>query len=213
MTLVGPNGAGKSTLLTVLLGLQKPTSGTIKRDKNLTIGYVPQFINRDRTLPITVSEFIAFAPKRITSENARQALFKTLRIEHLSQHFLVDISGGELRRVLLARALLNKPQLLVLDEPTAGIDVNGQVSFYDMLAELKAQYQFSVLIVSHDMHLVMSTTNRVICLNKHICCHGVPKQVIASSAYRALFGDGVEQMAVYRHHHQHSHDGFDIPPQ
>lgn len=204
VTIVGPNGAGKSSLLSVILGILPATTGTISRQANLKIGYVPQFINRDKTLPMTVAEFIALSSNKTNIKVAD--LFKLLRIDNLTRQFLFNLSGGELRRVLLARALLNSPQLLILDEPTAGIDVNGQTAFYSLLDELKTQFSFAVLMVSHDLHLVMATTNRVICLNQHICCEGIPKQVIENPAYQALFGKQSDSVAFYQHHHNHSHD-------
>lgn len=206
VTIVGPNGAGKSSLLSVILGILPTSSGQIILKKKLKIGYVPQFINRDKTLPMTVTEFISLTPAKGKSKQEIDNLFKLLRIDGLTQQFLFNLSGGELRRVLLARALLNSPQLLILDEPTAGIDVNGQTLFYSMLNELKQSYHFAVLMVSHDLHLVMSTTNRVICLNQHICCEGIPKQVIENPAYQALFGKKNDALAFYQHHHNHTHD-------
>lgn len=194
ITIVGPNGAGKSTLLSLALGLKKATSGTIKMHKDIRIGYVPQLINRDSSMPITVNDFVKLS-NASTSPQITEALFTELDLQDLSQSLLCDLSGGELRRVLLLRALLNKPDLLILDEPTAGVDVAGQASFYKHLTKWRDKQKFSILMVSHDLHLVMSSTDRVICLNKHICCQGEPMHVVNDKEYTSLFGQ-----TIYQHH-------------
>jgi len=215
VTIVGPNGAGKTTLLSIALGLIKPTSGTVKHHtidgKPLRIGYVPQQVNRDPTMPITVMEFMQLA-RHCPPKKDVQALLSELDLASLSSSFLNDLSGGELRRILFARALLNHPHLLVLDEPTAGVDVAGQEHFYRQLNTLRERYHFSILMVSHDLHLVMSATDRVICLNQHICCQGQPAQVVNSPQYSALFDqenptnqDELSELAFYQHQHDHTH--------
>lgn len=214
VTIVGPNGAGKTTLLSIALGLIKPTSGCVKkhqRDSKLRIGYVPQSVNRDATMPINVMEFMQLS-KRLPDKKQVVDILETLHLSRLTNAFLSDLSGGELRRILFARALLNQPHLLVLDEPTAGVDIAGQEDFYHQLNALRERYQFAILMVSHDLHLVMSATDRVICLNRHICCQGQPEQVIENPHYRQLFAtetpDHAEQLselAVYQHQHDHSH--------
>lgn len=209
ITIIGPNGAGKSTLLSLALGLKKPTTGKVKRQPKLRIGYVPQSVNRDYTMPVSVLDFVSLAKREHTAAEIQQ-LLERLSLSHLAQQFIHSLSGGELRRVLFVRALLNQPDLLVLDEPTAGVDVVGQKDFYHQLNELKHLYQFSILMVSHDLHLVMSTTDRVICLNKHICCQGKPDNVIQDPQYQALFGQqlpmkNMSELAFYEHHHDHTH--------
>lgn len=204
VTIIGPNGAGKSTLLNVLLGLTQPTSGHVVRHKGLICGYVPQTINRDETLPMTVMEFLRLSKRY--RKNARDVL-ETLDTGYVAEQFLYQLSGGEMRKVLLARALLNQPDVLVLDEPTAGVDIHGQSAFYDSLHALRQQYGFSILLVSHDLHFVMAKTDRVVCLNTHVCCSGTPETVEHNDAFIALFGETREaqSLAVFQHHHNHTH--------
>lgn len=208
VTLIGPNGAGKSTLLAVALGLKKPSAGRVQRRANLRIGYVPQSINRDATLPLRVSDFIRLAKRKIDPKTA-QPLFADLGIDRLQSALLCDISGGELRRVLLARAMLNQPDLLVLDEPTAGIDASGQEAFYHRLNAWRQRQTLAILLVSHDLHLVMSATDRVVCLNQHICCQGQPIHVLQDPHYLALFGQKNRpdpELAFYEHRHHPTHE-------
>lgn len=200
VTIVGPNGAGKTTLLSIALGLIKPTSGQVSRrspdEQALRIGYVPQLVNRDSTLPLNVREFLGLSKSRPRAVVIEQ-LLDDLGLSPLAKTFLSELSGGELRRVLFARALLNRPHLLVLDEPTAGVDAVGQTAFYQQLNGLRERYRFTILMVSHDLHWVMSATDRVICLNKHICCQGEPSYVINHPNYRALFE--CEQDSISNH--------------
>lgn len=200
VTIVGPNGAGKTTLLNCLLGLDAADFGTIMRADNLRIGYVPQQFLPSPSLPMRVDGFLAlYAP-------LDRALIETLAIGHLLSRQLARLSGGELRRVLLARALMKNPNLLVLDEPTSGVDVGGQAELYQLLKRLSVERGFAVLMVSHDLHVVMAATQRVICLNHHICCEGSPQQVGGDASFRAMFGDQLaDQIALYHHTHTHSH--------
>ncbi len=204
ITLIGPNGAGKTSLIRTILNLSIPSAGKITRRPKLKIGYMPQKLQVDSTLPITVERFL-----RLTGASKRQvnAALEEMHIDHLAKHPLQDISGGELQRTLLARAIVRAPELLVLDEPAQGVDVTGQTELYGLIHELRDRLDCSVLMVSHDLHLVMSATDRVICLNKHICCSGHPEQITTDPAYLALFGrSGAENIAVYQHHHNHEHD-------
>ncbi|BDH45445.1 zinc import ATP-binding protein ZnuC [Salmonella enterica subsp. enterica serovar Choleraesuis] len=202
LTLLGPNGAGKSTLVRVVLGLVAPSSGTIKREKNLRIGYVPQKLQLDSTLPLPVSHFMRMRPGVKRAEVA-PALAR-VHAGHLIDAPLQKLSGGEMQRVLLARALLNRPQLLVLDEPTQGVDVNGQMALYDLINQLRNELNCGVLMVSHDLHLVMAKTDEVLCLNHHICCSGTPEIVSSHPEFISMFGPlGAEQIGFYRHHHGH----------
>lgn len=202
LTIIGPNGAGKSTLLKVLLGLQDADSGEVMLRKGLRIGYVPQSISIDNNLPLNVQRFVSLGGKGSVSE-----ALTMLKIEHLANAAIQTISGGEFQRVLLARALLRKPDLLVLDEPAQGVDVMGQGELYDKISELRNQYGFGVIMVSHDLHLVMAKTDQVICLNQHICCHGVPEDVGRHPEYHRLFGNIPNTgLGVYTHNHDHTHD-------
>ena len=205
VTLLGPNGAGKSTLVKVILGLMPYTSGKITRLANLTIGYVPQSIKLNPTLPITVKRFMCLN-KQLNSKNVLNIL-SLVKAEYLIDKSMHQLSGGELQRVLLAQALAKRPQLLILDEPTQGVDVNGQVLLYDLISNAKTQFNCGVLMVSHDLHLVMAKTDEVICLNHHICCSGTPASVSNDPEFISLFGQqGASQIAVYKHHHNHQHD-------
>lgn len=205
MTLLGPNGAGKSTLVRVVLGLVTPDSGIIKREAHLRIGYVPQKIYLDATMPLTVSRFLRLRPA--TRQQDILPALQRVQAGHLIAAPMQKLSGGETQRVLLARALLNQPQLLVLDEPTQGVDVNGQIALYDLINQLRRELNCAVLMVSHDLHLVMAKTDEVLCLNQHICCSGTPEVVSMHPQFISMFGSqGAEQLGIYRHHHPHRHD-------
>lgn len=205
LTLLGPNGAGKSTLVRVVLGLIAPTEGTMTCEPGLRIGYVPQKIHLDPTMPLTVSRFMRLKPG-VKKSDILPAL-KRVQAAHLLDQPMQKLSGGENQRVLLARALLNSPQLLVLDEPTQGVDVNGQVALYNLIDNLRCELGCAVLMVSHDLHLVMAKTDEVLCLNQHICCSGSPEVVSTHPEFIAMFGNrGAEQLAIYRHNHNHRHD-------
>ncbi|MGX9311541.1 zinc ABC transporter ATP-binding protein ZnuC [Pantoea ananatis] len=205
LTLLGPNGAGKSTLVRMVLGLLTPSSGRVSRSAGLRIGYVPQKLHIDPTLPVTVERFMRLS-RGARNQDILPAL-KRVQAGHLLTSPLQKLSGGETQRVLLARALLNQPQLLVLDEPTQGVDVNGQVALYDLINQLQHELNCAVLMVSHDLHLVMAKTDEVLCLNHHICCSGTPEAVSQHPEFIAMFGPrGAQELAIYRHHHNHRHD-------
>lgn len=204
VTLIGPNGAGKTSLVRVVLGLLKPDSGQVQREPRLRVGYMPQKLQIDATLPLNVLRFLLLAPG-VKRAAAMQALAE-VGAEHLAQRPLQQVSGGEQQRILLARALLRQPDLLVLDEPVQGVDVNGQIELYELITRLRDRYGCGVLMVSHDLHLVMATTNTVVCLNRHVCCSGRPEQVSTDPAFVALFGEQASALAVYNHQHGHSHD-------
>ncbi|MFH5773872.1 metal ABC transporter ATP-binding protein [Paracoccus broussonetiae] len=205
VTVVGPNGSGKSTLVRALLGQIALDAGRIQRLAGLRIGYVPQRVHIERAMPMTVRRFLSL-PKRVSDADAAAALERT-GVEGLQARQIVSLSGGQFQRVLLARALLNDPQLLVLDEPTQGLDQPGIVAFYKLIEEVRAQTGVAILMVSHDLLVVMRASDRVICLNGHVCCEGTPQAVSAAPAYRALFGaESQGTLALYRHHHDHDHD-------
>lgn len=205
VTLIGPNGSGKSTLVRLLLGLLDPDQGDIERQPRLRIGYMPQKLHLDATLPLNVRRFLQLAGRYQEAELV-QALTE-VRAEHLLASPMQSLSGGETQRVLLARALLRRPQLLILDEPAQGVDINGQIELYALIAELRQRFNCGVLMVSHDLHLVMASTDTVVCLNRHICCSGHPEQVSSDPAYIELFGrKGADTLALYSHQHNHRHD-------
>jgi zinc transport system ATP-binding protein len=199
-TVVGPNGGGKTTLLKCVLGLIVPTSGDIIKRNDVQIGYMPQQFKANTLLPMTAQNFLEIS---MLDHPFSHDIIDDLRIGHLMNQSLWNLSGGETQRVLLARALMKKPNLLVLDEPTQGVDVTGQIELYSLITHARDQYGCSVLLVSHDLHLVMAKSDQVICLNQHVCCSGHPESVSQHKAYHELFGDFI---ALYHHHHNHSHD-------
>ena len=205
VTILGPNGSGKSTLLRALLGILPPSEGTVSRAGTLRIGYVPQRLAVDPSLPITVRRFLSL-PQRVADSEATAALTR-VGLPDIGQRQLAALSGGQLQRVLLARALLSAPQILVLDEPTQGLDQSGEAGFYRLIEEVRRDTGAAVLMVSHDLHVVMAASDRVICLNHHICCEGTPRVVSNAPEYRALFGLGTQgALALYQHQHDHDHD-------
>ncbi|MBB6340774.1 zinc transport system ATP-binding protein [Pseudomonas fluvialis] len=204
VTLIGPNGAGKTTLVRAVLGLLKPDSGSVWRKPRLRIGYMPQKLTVDPTLPLSVLRFLRLVPG--VDRAAALAALAEVGAEQVIDSPLQNISGGELQRVLLARALLREPELLVLDEPVQGVDVAGQAELYRLITQLRDRHGCGVLMVSHDLHLVMSTTDQVVCLNRHVCCSGHPEQVSGDPAFVELFGQDAQSLAIYHHHHDHSHD-------
>ncbi|HDZ58257.1 MAG TPA: zinc ABC transporter ATP-binding protein ZnuC [Pseudomonas xinjiangensis] len=204
VTLIGPNGAGKTSLVRIVLGLLKSDSGKVWKQPRLRVGYMPQKLHIDATLPLTVDRFLMLSPG-VKRAAVLEALVE-VGADHLLKRPLQQVSGGELQRILLARALLRKPHLLVLDEPVQGVDVNGQIELYQLITRLRDRYGCGVLMVSHDLHLVMATTNTVVCLNRHVCCSGHPEQVSLDPAFVALFGEQASALAVYNHHHDHAHD-------
>ena len=205
VTIVGPNGSGKSTLLRSLIGAIKPASGGVERQSGLRIGYVPQKLFVDAAMPLTVRRFLD-VPKRVDNAAAVTALEKT-GVGHLVHQPLAGLSGGQFQRVLLARAILMNPDILMLDEATQGLDQPGSAAFYQLIEELRDTLNCAVLMVSHELHVVMSASDRVICLNGHVCCEGTPAVVSAAPEYRQLFGTGTKgALALYRHDHDHHHD-------
>lgn len=204
VTIVGPNGSGKSTLLRTLIGAVTPESGSLLLRPGLRIGYVPQKLHVDPTLPITVRRFLSL-PKAVSSTDAKRVL-GLAGADTAADKQLSGLSGGELQRVLLARALLGNPELLILDEATQGLDQSGSAAFYQLIGDLRDDFGCAVLMVSHELHVVMASSDRVICLNGHICCEGHPAHVASAPEYRALFGTGTGgALALYRHEHDHRH--------
>lgn len=204
VTIVGPNGSGKTSLIRALIGLTKPSEGSVTPQRGLSIGYVPQKLHIDVTLPLTVRRFLSL-PKRVGDADAAAALERT-GVSGLETRQVAGLSGGQFQRVLLARALLSRPDILILDEPTQGLDQPGVAAFYQLIEQVRSESGVAVLMVSHDLHVVMSASDRVICLNGHVCCEGAPSVVSAAPEYRALFGLGTGgALALYQHVHDHDH--------
>ena len=198
ITIIGPNGAGKTMLLKCLMGFYKPTSGRIERKEKLKIGYMPQSINVINTMPMTVKNFITVR-KKYDDISLNKVIYE-INIKHLIDKQLSVLSGGEMQRVLLARSLLNNPDLLILDEPAQNLDISGQLNFYKLIQEIYSKRDISILMVSHDLHLVMVSTKKVLCLSNHICCSGQPQQVAKDPEFISMFGeDMANMMAVYQH--------------
>jgi zinc transport system ATP-binding protein len=205
VTLIGPNGAGKTTLARVLLGLLKPTRGTVARAPALRIGYVPQRFAIDPTIPIAVRRFLTLGMR--AGAEAIAGVLAEVGASHLAERPLSALSGGEFQRVVLARALIAKPQFLMLDEPVQGVDYSGEAQLYALIGEIRDRRGCGILLISHDLHIVLGASDRVICLNRHICCEGVPETVAAHPEYVRMFGrEAGRAVGIYRHSHDHEHD-------
>ena len=204
VTLIGPNGSGKSTTAKMALGVLDADEGTVHRKVGLRAGYVPQKLDINWTLPLSVARFL-----RLTNRAGRsqiEAALAATETSHLAGAQMSKLSGGEFQRVLLARAILRSPHLLVLDEPVQGVDFNGEIALYKLIDDIRNQLDCGVLLISHDLHVVMSTTDRVICLNGHVCCSGTPANVAGSDEFKSLFGEhAASGLALYEHRHDHEH--------
>jgi zinc transport system ATP-binding protein len=203
VTLIGPNGSGKSTTAKIALGIYKDIEGKVKKftDK---IGYVPQKISIDWTLPIRVIDFMSLIEEP-TDEQINTALNLT-SVKHLRNKNLSDLSGGEFQRVLIARAIAKQPDLLVLDEPVQGVDFKGEIALYELIKKISEELNCGILLISHDLHVVMSATDFVVCLNGHVCCSGTPQVVAKNNEYQELFGDRASSiLSLYEHKHDHTH--------
>lgn len=206
VTVIGPNGAGKTTLVRVLLGLQKPDEGEVWRKPGLVVGYAPQRFDIDPSIPITVSRFVSMGRPAATGDEIAKTL-GDVGAAKLDERQLGELSGGELQRVILARALVREPHLLILDEPVRGVDYAGEAELYTLIGQLRTERGLGVLLVSHDLHVVMAQSDRVICLNRHICCSGVPQSVAKDPEYARLFGpQAARALGLYLHQHDHRHD-------
>ena len=203
VTLIGPNGSGKSTTAKIALGIYKKIEGTVEKFTN-KVGYVPQKISIDWTLPLRVNDFMVLT-EDLKSETIDEALSLT-GVIHLKDKNLGDLSGGEFQRVLLARAISKKPDLLVLDEPVQGVDFTGEIALYELIKKISDELDCGILLISHDLHTVMSATDHVVCLNGHVCCSGSPTDVAKNDEYKALFGEQASQiLSRYEHKHDHIH--------
>lgn len=204
VTLIGPNGSGKSTTAKMALGLLDPDEGSVTRRHGVQVSYVPQKLSIDWTLPLTVNRFMHLTA-RVSSKEALDALDAT-GVTHLAQSEVRTLSGGEFQRVMLARAIARKPDLLVLDEPVQGVDFSGEIALDDLIKRIRDDLNCGILLISHDLHVVMAATDRVICLNGHVCCSGTPTAVASSAEYKSLFGArAASTLAIYEHHHDHTH--------
>ena len=204
VTLIGPNGAGKTMLVRLLLGLRPPDAGRVVRMPDLTVGYLPQRFSVEPTMPLTVMRLLGLT-RRVDRARALRQL-EEVGAAHLAEALIHELSGGELQRVLLARALLRDPDILVLDEPAQGVDFAGEIELYELIAGLRDSRHCGVLLISHDLHLVMASTDSVVCLNSHVCCAGKPEAVSRDPAYLAMFGPrAAATLAVYAHDHDHRH--------
>ena len=203
VTLIGPNGSGKSTTAKIALGIYKKIEGQVEKYTN-NVGYVPQKISIDWTLPLRVNDFMLLT-ENLKDEAVNEALSLT-GVIHLKNKNLGNLSGGEFQRVLLARAISRKPDLLVLDEPVQGVDFTGEIALYELIKKISDTLNCGILLISHDLHTVMSATDHVVCLNGHVCCSGSPKEVARNNQYKALFGEQASQtLSIYEHKHDHVH--------
>ena len=203
VTLIGPNGSGKSTTAKIALGIYKNIEGQVEKFTN-NIGYVPQKISIDWTLPLRVKDFMLLTDN-LKDDVLDEALTLT-GVKHLKDKNLGNLSGGEFQRVLLARAISKKPELLVLDEPVQGVDFTGEIALYELIKKISEKLNCGILLISHDLHTVMTATDHVVCLNGHVCCSGSPKDVARNNEYKALFGEQASQtLSVYEHKHDHEH--------
>ncbi len=203
-TLIGPNGGGKTSIARILLGILDPTSGKVQKKSALKIGYMPQKIEIDKTIPMTAKDFIQLSTHKIEFDESLKHLSSRLNVTKILNQQIHDLSGGQMQKILFLRALTNNPELLVLDEPTQYMDIAGTQDFYQIIDEVRKSSNCAILLISHDLHAVMQKTDLVFCVNYHVCCHGSPESVNKHPEYLSLFGNKSE-LALYQHHHDHQH--------
>ena len=204
VTLIGPNGSGKSTTARMALGILRPDEGQIYQRPKLQVGYVPQKLDINWTLPLSVARFLRLTNK-VSKQQVEEALAATQTL-HLFDRQMSSLSGGEFQRVQIARALARIPDFIVLDEPVQGVDYNGELALYELIDEIRNRFKCGILLISHDLHMVMAKTDRVFCLNGHICCCGTPSKVTSSQEFKTLFGEyAASSLSFYRHQHKHQH--------
>jgi zinc transport system ATP-binding protein len=203
-TLIGPNGGGKTSIARILLGIMKSNSGKVIKSSKLKIGYMPQKIAVDKTIPLTAKNFIQLSTRKIIFDQTLQNLALRLDVEKILNRQIHDLSGGQMQKILFLRALANNPDLLVLDEPTQYMDISGTQDFYQIIDKVRKANNCAIMLISHDLYTVMQKTDLVFCVNQHICCHGTPDAVNRHPEYLSLFGQKSE-LATYQHHHDHQH--------
>ncbi len=207
ITVIGPNGSGKTSLVKIILGLLKPDSGEVKRTIKMSqIGYMPQKIHIDQILPIRVIDFLNLMNNMKHPKEKIAQIIQEVGLENISKQQIHKISGGQMQRLLFANALLKDPELLVLDEPMQGVDIDGQIEFYALIEKIKKDRKISMLMISHDLHMVMKSTDYVICLNHHVCCQGHPSEIRNNAEYQKIFTPkSLEHLKIYSHDHDHEH--------
>lgn len=203
-TLIGPNGGGKTSIARVLLGILKPTSGEVVKNSKMKIGYMPQKIEIDKTIPMSGRDFIQLSTKKVEMDENFKNLARRLNVEKILDRQIHDLSGGQMQKILFLRALMNQPEVLVLDEPTQYMDIAAIEDFYKIIEEIRKESNCAILLISHDLHMVMQKTDVVFCVNHHVCCHGSPADINHHPEYLSLFGSRGE-VAIYQHHHDHKH--------
>lgn len=204
-TLIGPNGGGKTSIARIILGILKPTSGKVKIEKNIKIGYMPQKLQIDKTLPLKARDFLKLTLKNPNFSHDFNDLIKTLNLEKILDKQIHHLSGGQLQKLIFLRSLINKPDLLVLDEPTQYMDVKGIEEFYKIIEQIRKKNNCTILLISHDLHMVMQKTDSIFCINNHLCCSGSPESVNEHPEYISLFGKKTN-LSIYQHQHNHSHN-------
>ena len=202
VTVIGPNGGGKSTLAKVILGLIKPSIGKITKSKKLTFTYMPQKLIHNHYMPITVCDFLQLS---LQSKKLNKNVLENQKVLTLMEKQLNELSGGEIQRVLFAKSILSNADVFVLDEPTQCLDINGQEEFYSTLNYLNKSKNKTIILISHDLHIVMKSSSKVVCINKHLCCSGSPEDVYANKNYTEIFGKNLSHLSYYQHHHNHEH--------
>lgn len=203
-TLIGPNGGGKTSIARILLGVLKPTSGKIIKESDIKVGYMPQKLIVDKTIPLSVQDFLQLSTKKIVFDDYIKNLISRLKIDKILKRQIHDLSGGQMQKVIFLRSIINKPDLLVLDEPTQYMDLNATEEFYQIIDEIRKSQNCAILLISHDLHMVMQKTDFVFCVNHHICCHGSPEDINQHPEYLSLFGKRTN-LTIYQHHHNHKH--------
>ena len=203
-TLIGPNGGGKTSIARILLGVLKPSCGSVKKDSSIIIGYMPQKITIERTIPMTVADFLKLSSRKVIFDEAVKKLLSRLKLQLILDQQIHDLSGGQMQKILFLRAIINNPDLLVLDEPTQYMDIGAVEEFYYIIEEIKQTRKCAILLISHDLHTVMQKTDFVVCVNHHVCCQGSPESINQHPEYLSLFGN-ISTLGIYQHHHDHKH--------